>query len=158
MQALMANLRMWQKFALIGVLALGMLAIPTVLVVKAHLDSVSAARAEAAGIAPSGAVLKLIQLTQQHRGMSAGFLAGDSALGAARQSKQGELDQALAATAAAVSASLGDTAPLASVEKIKRDWQALARAVGGKSISGPESFARHTALVGQQLGLLESIV
>ena len=49
MRGLIANLKLWQKFALIGALALGMLAVPTTLVVKSHLDAVRMALADAAG-------------------------------------------------------------------------------------------------------------
>lgn len=158
MQGLIANLRMWQKFVVIGTLALGILAILTTQVVKTHLDAVNTARTEAAGIAPAGQVLKLIQLTQQHRGLSAGLLAGNDRVAAARQTKQGELDQAFAVAASVLSGSLGAAAPMGHIEKLKRDWQALAAAVAGKAISGPESFQRHTAIVAGQLALLDSIV
>ena len=58
-----ATLQMWKKFALIGALAIGMVAAPTALMVSEHWSLMDAARAEAAGMAPAGDVLKLIQLT-----------------------------------------------------------------------------------------------
>ncbi len=158
MQGLIANLRMWQKFALIGVLALGMLAIPTTLLVKMHLDLVGEARAKAAGITPSGEVLKLIRLTQQHRGLAAVLLSGDTGQGEARKSVQGKVDDALNETAQSVASSLAAPTLTSELEAIKREWQGLALAVSGGTIGTPESFARHTALIQQQLRLLDNIV
>lgn len=158
MQRLIANLRVWQKFTLVGLLGLVMVAVPTALVVKANLGSVTAALAEKDGLGPSGVALKLIQLTQQHRGLSASLLAGNDSVGQTRQSKQDELDQALGNMAAVLLGSLSDVVLMARADKIKSDWQALAGAVGSKAIGSPESFRLHTALVAQQLALLEAIV
>ncbi|PLC50039.1 chemotaxis protein [Pollutimonas subterranea] len=158
MRGLIANLKLWQKFALIGALALGMLAVPTTLVVKSHLDAVRMALADASGIAPSGDVLKLLRLTQQHRGLSAGFLAGNMDQGRARQAAQGKVDEAFNLTAQSLSLNLDDALLVADLEKIKGEWQALATAVSGNAVSGPESFARHTALIQKQMGLLERIL
>ncbi|NYT64170.1 nitrate- and nitrite sensing domain-containing protein [Alcaligenaceae bacterium] len=158
MHGFIANLRMWQKFALIGVLVMGILAIPTTLVVKLNLDSVRSAHAEEAGLGPAGGVLKLIQLTQQHRGLSAGFLAGNTSLGPARLSRQGEIEQAIGSVAGALSANLNDPSLMASLDKIKNNWRELGTAISGKAMGGPESFQRHTALVTEQLNLLENIV
>lgn len=158
MQGFIANLRMWQKFTLVGLFGVVMLAIPTALVVKANLDSVNAAHAEEAGIGPSGAVLRLIQLTQQHRGLSAGFLAGNNSLGQTRKGKQAELEQALGKLSAALSDSLEEAALTAQANKIKQDWQTLAAAVSSQTISAQDSLQQHTQLVAQQLALLENIV
>ncbi|WP_304528521.1 methyl-accepting chemotaxis protein [Pollutimonas nitritireducens] len=158
MRGLVANLKLWQKFALIGALALGMLAIPTTLVVSLHMDSVRTALAEAGGIGPAGEALKLLQLTQQHRGLSAASVAGDKHQEPARQAAQGKVDEALSRTTQSVTVNLDDTALSAELQKIKREWQALATAVNGGAVDGPQSFARHTALIQQQMTLLESIV
>ena len=71
MKRFVGNLKMWQKFALIGVLSLGMVAAPSVLVVRSDWAALQTAHAEASGMAPAGQVIKLIQLTQQHRGIAA---------------------------------------------------------------------------------------
>jgi methyl-accepting chemotaxis protein len=156
MRRVIANLKMWQKFALITALAVGMVAWPTVLVLKANWTTMKAARAEAAGMGPAGDALRLIQLTQQHRGLSAVFLGGNETVKAARDTKQAEVDRALA-QALASSAGFGGKEMSLRAEHIQREWNALAPAVAGKTIAGPESFARHTALVAEQMMLLEGI-
>ena len=80
MQKFVGNLRLWQKFALIGLIAMCALVPPFWLVAKTHLGELAAARSELSGVAPAGAVLDLIRATQLHRGTSARWLAGDESL------------------------------------------------------------------------------
>ena len=157
MKQFIGNLKLSRKFTLIGVLVLAMVAMPVWLVVKTAVATLSVARAEAAGIGPSGDMLTLIKLTQQHRGQSAMVLAGNDSIQAARHAKQAEVEQAMARARQSV-AGLADPGLDASLAAIQREWQGVADAIGGKSIAGPQSFARHTALIAKQLALLEDIV
>src|SRR5438105_274139 len=156
MKTWIANLRMWQKFALIGALALGMVAGPTVLMVQEHWSLMQAAKDEAEGMGPAGDVLKLIQLTQHHRGLSAGFLAGNEKARDARQAKQTEVNDTLARALASVAPFHKDK--LAAVATgIQREWQDLSSGIAGGKVAVPESYKRHTALVAEELNLLEGI-
>ncbi|MDE2371891.1 MAG: nitrate- and nitrite sensing domain-containing protein [Burkholderiales bacterium] len=157
----LANLRLWQKFALIGALTAAMVAVPSLLLLKYDLASLDAARAEAAGVPPARAVLALIRQTQQHRGLAAMQLGGKPDAAAQRQAKQGEVEQALARAREAVAAyakSHGEAGLQASAERIAGDWQSLTAALSAGQISGAESFARHTALVTAELAWLDRAV
>jgi len=157
MGSFIRNLRFAHKFLFISVLAALMLAVPTVIFVRVNLGHIAAAKAEVRGLAPIQDVMKLTQLSQQHRGMSAVLLAGNDAQAPARQAKEAEVGQAVAKVQASV-AELGDAKLVAAINKIGTDWKALSGAVGGKSIAGPESFARHTAMIAEQLALSEDII
>jgi methyl-accepting chemotaxis protein len=134
-----------------------MLAVPTFIFVRVNLENISAAKKEVSGLLPIQDVMKLTQLSQQHRGLSGGALAGNAAQATARQAKESEVSQAHAKVQISV-AGLGQAKLDALVAKIGTDWKALSVAVGGKSIAGPESFARHTAMIADQLALSEDIV
>jgi methyl-accepting chemotaxis protein len=157
MGSFVRNLRFAHKFLLISILAALMLAVPTVIFVRVNLEHIATAKMEVRGLAPIQDVMKLTQLSQQHRGMSAVLLAGNDAQAPARQAKEGEVSQAVAKVQASV-AELGDAKLAAAISKIGTDWKALSGAVGSKSIAGPESFARHTAMIAEQLALSEDIV
>ena len=146
------NLRFANKFLLIALLAGLMLAVPTVIFVRVNLENIAAAKKEVGGLLPIQDVMKLTQLSQQHRGLSGGALAGNAAQATARQAKEGEVSQAHTKVQGSVAA-LGNAKLDAQVVKIGNDWKALSAAVGGKSIAGPESFARHTAMIADQLAL-----
>jgi methyl-accepting chemotaxis protein len=151
------NLRFSNKFLLIALIAGMMLAVPTFIFVRVNLTNIAAAQREVSGLLPIQDVMTLTQLSQQHRGLSGGALAGNEAQAAARQIKEGEVRQAFAKAKMSVAAL--DNAKLnALVVKIGNDWTGLSAAVAGKSIAGPQSFARHTALIADQLSLSEDIV
>ena len=156
MKRLLGNLKMWQKFALLGALAVCMAVPPTVLVVRAAWQKLQTARAEASGMAPAGEVLKLIQVTQQHRGISASLIGGDEAARALRQAKHAEVDTRLTKVTEVLSA-FGDAKLSEHLEGLKRDWTSIAESVASGRISSSDSFERHTALVAGQLDLLAGI-
>ena len=128
MGSFIRNLRFAHKFLLIAVLAALMLAVPTVIFVQAHLADIATAKKEVSGLEPIQAVMTLTQLTQQHRGLSAGVLAGNEAQAAARQAL---------ATAHAALVPLGSPPLLELATRITQDWKALSGAVAAKSLAGP---------------------
>ena len=151
------NLRFAHKFLLISLLAVLMLAVPTVIFVRVNLEHIASAQREVRGLGPIQDTMKLTQLSQQHRGMSAVLLAGNDGQAPVRQAKEAEVSQAIAKVQTSL-AHLGDAKLGALAAKISNDWKSLSAAVGSKAIAGPESFARHTALIADELTLVEDIV
>ncbi len=151
------HLRLRTKFAVVALLAVAMATAPATLVLRERLQAIASARTEAAGIAPAGALLKLIRLTQQHRGLSAAMLAGNANAATQRQAVQADLVNSLQ-QAEAATATLGQPALNEQAGTLRAQWQPLAEALAAKTLDAPGSFSRHTALVSQQLDLLRSIV
>ena len=153
---LLDNLPLARKFLLLGALAALLAGAPIVQTARAGLDAASKTRVEASGAAPAGALLRLVRLTQQHRGLSANLLAGQAAAGPLREAKQAEVEQALAAARAALG-SLESAKPAQRLQATERDWIALRDGVARASLAAPESFAGHTRLIAQMLEALEEI-
>ncbi|MDZ7855033.1 methyl-accepting chemotaxis protein [Sphaerotilus sp.] len=153
MPPFLRDLRLAHKFSLLGVVAAVMVLLPLgyyVHSVEQHLDHV---RSELEGIAPSRGLLRVVQLTQQHRGLSAAMLGGKSDVEPQRSSRQAEAEQAVEAFGT-LSRALDDGGRLqADWERVVTDWRALAKDVASRSVSGPQSFERHTALIARQLEL-----
>src|SRR4051812_23208060 len=78
------KLRLWQKFALLGVLALVLAAFPTYRLFKGIEHSISQVRTEESGLAAITAALELVQSLQNHRASSSYFALGDEKRGAAQ--------------------------------------------------------------------------
>ncbi len=156
MKSLLRDLKLSHKFTLIALLALLMLAIPASMVIRSELDLLSFAKQELSGIAPARDSLRLIQLTQQHRGLSASALAGNSAAASQRQAKQLEVAAALS-KAHASAATLHDAKLDATLARVDKEWAALSSEVAGQSLAAPLSFARHTALITEQLSVLDDV-
>ncbi len=124
MKHFVSNLSLGRKFGLIGAVALAMVAFPTVLAVKVEIAALQAARAEATGIAPSGDVLELIRLTQQHRGLSARTLGGNEGSRAPLQARRAEVERALATVRQSIAGVHDGVALVQRVESLQRRWHA----------------------------------
>jgi len=141
---------------LVGAIAAVMLAVPSFLAVRGSLDKRQFAEQEHKGIKPARATLRLVQLTQQHRGLSAAVLSGNAGMVAPRQQKKADVDRALADVRVAAEA-LDDAALRRLAERIDGEWRKLSADVDSKQVAGPASFARHTELIREQLTLLEDV-
>lgn len=146
------RLFLWQKFALLAVLGGLLVAVPLTLYLQEAGKSLESARLEANGIAPTRAVLHVVTLMQQHRGLSAMMLAGSESAPAQRAAKQIEVEKAIAA-ADAFAVDLADAALVSRWQKAKERWPGLAAGVESRALSGKDSFAGHTALIGDLLKL-----
>ena len=157
MKYLIGNLKMAHKFLLVGLLGLGMAVVPAWIAIERAIRDLSTARSEASGLPPAAEVLRLIQLTQQHRGLSAMLLSGNESVASRRADKQAEVEQALARVR--VSSAFGGSKALEGrIDAIARDWQALTGALAGRTLTPPQSFARHTALIGEVFGALDGVL
>ncbi len=115
------------------------------------------AQLEREGLPGAQALLVLMGRTAEHRGMSAGYLAGNDAFAERRAAKQREVDAALAEVD--TTTAIWTDGPLATLRSAARDgWRELAPAVAARSLAPAASFARHNQLVRAQLDLMEELV
>jgi len=156
MTAWIGNLKFSRKFVLIGCLAFVMFLLPTVLLVRSTLVDIDTAVRERHGLAPARELLKLVQLTQQHRGLSASLLGGTESAAAPRQAKQAEVESALSRAKEALKG-LDDGALDQRIDRIRADWSTLAASVSGKSVRGADSNRLHVALIERELGLIDDV-
>jgi methyl-accepting chemotaxis protein len=156
MTAWIGNLKFSRKFVLIACIAFAMFLLPTVLLVRSTLADVDTAMRERDGLAPAREMLKLVQLTQQHRGLSASLLGGNESAAAPRQAKQAEVEASLARTREALGG-LGDAALEQRLDRIRAEWSTLAAGVSGKSVRGADSNRLHVALIERELGLIDDV-
>ena len=80
MKSLLSNLKLWQKFSILGVVAAAAIAAPTAMFLVEETRDLSALRDEIRGVDPIRATLDVVVLAQQHRGLSAMVLGGNPAV------------------------------------------------------------------------------
>ena len=149
------RLSIGKRFLLLGLVALVSCVIPVTLQVQSAWQVVRTSSLEAQGIAPAKALLKVIQLTQQHRGLTAMVLNGQAAQETARAAKQQELDRAIEAAGALANERAQASAYRAAWTNNARAWVALRERVNARNLVAGESFAMHTRLLGELLVTLE---
>jgi methyl-accepting chemotaxis protein len=154
----MQRIKVSHRFALLGVIGLVMTLVPTLLYVKQAYQQMQVAQLEAAGITPTKTVLKVIQLTQQHRGLSAQMLSGNADARTQRAAKQEEADKAYQLLDHELQADLKDNAAIMGAwGKAKESWKNLAAKVATGSLNTNQSFDAHTALVTSLLELTDML-
>ena len=146
-----------RKFILLGLLALVMTALPTGLYFRSTAPVIANAELQNSGIAPLLALQDVVRLTQQHRGLSAGMLAGNAKLEARRPETRDALTKAIAALDERLLASAAPYLVSQWAER-KQHWLALEQAVAQRQLKPAESTVRHTALVAELLALNSNVM
>ncbi|MEI8031708.1 MAG: nitrate- and nitrite sensing domain-containing protein, partial [Comamonadaceae bacterium] len=155
MNGLLGRLIIWQKLAIFGLLGIAVALPPTVMYLLTSNAGIRAAQTESAGIEPSRALLRVIQYTQQHRGMSAGFLGGNASMAGQREQTQVQVDKLIGEAGTILGHDIKQAKIVANWTKATQNWKSLAQDVAQKSITGAQSFARHTALVAEYLVVVD---
>jgi methyl-accepting chemotaxis protein len=153
MTTLLNRLLLWQKFMLLGLLGALLVAAPFTLYLKEAGKIIDATTLEIQGVAPAQRLLQVVQLIQQHRGLSAVVLSGNEAAVPKRNAKMAETEKALAALDAAMHDNVSAAPILAEWQQIRNNWSSLAGKVSQHAIPAQDSTREHTVLIAQLLHL-----
>ncbi|MBL8343621.1 MAG: HAMP domain-containing protein, partial [Rubrivivax sp.] len=156
MNMLLRRLKLWHKFAALGVIAATMCSIPLVMTIRAENEAIAVAAAEGAGIAPVRATTAFMKAAQRHRGFSAVALGGNLAREADRKTERTEADRQ-ADELRRLAAERGYTKVVEAVDEMKAEWGRVAASVDQRRFSGSESFAAHGAVIARAQLVLELV-
>ena len=147
--ALMSRLDVTRKFVLLGLMSLVAVAV-VVYSLFASLDqSIGFMERELKGIELIRPFPHVVQILQQHRGLSAGLLGGDAAMRDSRTAKEGDVVGAFKAMEEKLPP---DPASSNDLQRIRDDWKHLREE--GLNWTMAENFAAHTRLL-DRIQLLE---
>ena len=152
------RLNLSHKFLILGALALSLVAVPTTVYIHRALGEISVAKLEVSGTEPAIAVQKAVQLTQQHRGISAGMLANNEALAARRPAVREAVNKAMDAVDASLKAQSASPALIASWAEHRQRWSALEQAVAARQLQPNESLKQHTQLIASLMVFTERVL
>jgi len=146
-------IRVWHKLLILGLIALGLCAVPTALYVFAANKEIRTALTALSGLAPATEVVHIVQALQSHRDLAAAVLSGNQALANERIAKEKEVSAAFAKARAAVPASA--TPVIELLDKVGGEWSAFTSALKDQAFPFADSYSRHTQLIASTLNLLE---
>ncbi len=149
-----SRLKVWQRFALIGAIALTATAVPVAMSVARVYGTMQVAQREADGIAPVRATMRVMETVQQHRGLTASVLAGNAAAQPARLTAQQDVARAVDALTA-LAPRVQDPTTQALLRKVSTDWTAVRERVLAPGVTAADSMTAHSALVASLLGLTD---
>lgn len=145
------RLRLWQKFAVLALLGIILVATPTVLYLNESGKLIQASEMEIQGLEPLRQSLLVLQLMQQHRGLSALVLSGDSGAESKRLAKQDEVVQAVAALEKTLTQGMHDPAVTSLWREIQNDWLRLSGQLHQGGMGSEASFIAHSQLTTRML-------
>jgi methyl-accepting chemotaxis protein len=153
MRSFINGLQLWKKFAILGVFGILLMSVPFFLYVQEANKVLNAAKLEAQAVVPLRNLLKLIQLSQQHRGLSALTLGGNADAQINRQAKLEEINLA----SKSLDMDLQKLGPIGKIHTLRQQsataWANLQNQIAQNTISVSESFTSHTELISQLLKL-----
>src|SRR5574344_151091 len=154
----LTQLRLAQKFTLLGLVTLAMVAFPSALYLRQTITDVRQAHRQADGVPVLMALNMVIQHTQVHRGLSAGVLSGNEGMQQRRVTAKEAVNQALGNAAALL---VQNDAPVQEQQRLQKwqtTWQALEQAVASNKVEVADSFARHTDLIAELMMINEELL
>jgi len=156
--SLLNRLTIRRKLLLLSLLVLLALSIPSAFQIKQARDLAAAAEGELEGLAPARQLVKLTQLTQQHRGLSAAQLGGNNTVQDARAAKNAEVKKQFAKVDGMLTR-LELTEPMRKTwQHAQQQWQALSGEVDAKSLKAAQSSSKHAQLIAVYFKLLDQLV
>lgn len=144
--ALMNRLGYFSKFALLWLLSLIATAVVVVNLHASLEKDIHTSRRELDGLALIKPLLQAVQLVQQHRGLSLGFLGGREGMGGPRAAREKEIIAAFDRLQERLPSELSSSAEWRDIEA---GWGRLR--AGGLQWTAEENFAAHTRLIRQML-------
>jgi len=151
---LLNRLRFPVKFALLGLIALLVVGALLFQLAMSLRESIVYAEKELEASERLPRVLKVIQLLQQHRGLSSGVLSGNEAMRPLLQKKTEEVVEAMKQGEAGLSGGVAQSASQ-RWKQVAQDWEALR--TGGLQLTQRESVVAHTRLVAKAMEALHDL-
>jgi twitching motility protein PilJ len=148
--------RLWQKFLLLGVFTLPAAILPTYQVYVTAKANVDRTQTQLNGVGPAKAVVRLLQLMQQHRALAAAVLAGDKTAANELAAKTIKINETISEIDAIVRK---DTDPQLSEEwrNLRSSWTRLAALSSDTANEPKDIFDEHSALCSRILVLLAAV-
>ena len=147
-----------RKFSLLGILAGLMLLVPTSLYFQQKNADLAFTQRELIALDSVDELFRVMQLTQTHRGMAAGALAGDHMLAAQRLLIRDSVLTATDEFDTVLRQKGASTALVSHLGTLRQRWIALERKVSDKQLKATQSTQLHTELLAEWLVLAEELL
>ncbi len=156
MKNVLRTMKLWQKFAVLGLIGITMCALPLSKLLEYRNSEIAVAESEDAGLGPLRLLVNLQRGLRHHRALSTAFLYGNNAAEADRRASQAEV-QRLFDEATQKSNELGYTTAVATLKTMRTDWDRLHVQVDGKGLSPADSYSSHSSIIKQSFEALDQI-
>ncbi len=140
--ALLNHLTFVKKFSLVAIISVIAVVVPLGVLYANLSSSIASSQHEVDGAELIKPINKLVQLLQQHRGLSSAVLSGATEMSSKRAAKQREVADALTAAQQGLPDSMKQRSEW---ESIQSDWKQIAD--NGLTLSAQDNITAHTKLI-----------
>jgi methyl-accepting chemotaxis protein len=154
MKNILRTMKLWQKFAALGVVAAAMCAIPLSQIVRLKSAEIEVASAEDAGLDPVRSALALQTHLHLHAALVSRVLEGDTHADTERRASQADIGKAFE-TLTQQTKGLGSTSASDAVDSMRTEWNQVAKSIESGQASDSMSRQAHARLVLKNFGVLE---
>jgi len=154
--SIFSRMLLWQKFVILGVLALVLVILPFGFYIVETEKAVNTAILETKGILPTQTLLELVRLLQKHRGLSARLLGGDTQAAAQREATKNQANEVIT-TLDAMIKKIPNEAINKDWDSITQHWRILQTQVDKKEITVLQSFQEHINVIEDYLTLNDKL-
>jgi len=152
------HLTVGRKLLLLGVLLLVTITVPLALQFIDAREAIVAADREREGLPAARALVKLVQATQQHRGLTVGMLNGNQGFAAPREAKQQEVGTLVAELAERWKQEGLPPAMEQTWTQTVQCWKEIEGSIPGGKMTPADALARHTQLIALQLKMIDLLL
>jgi methyl-accepting chemotaxis protein len=156
MSNILRSMKLWQKFAVLGVIGTVMCAVPLTKLVIEQSGQIEVAAAEVEGLVPLGSAISLAEAIQLHRQSTEHALGGAPGAEAERRAAMADTAARFATAARHLSAP-AYAKQAGDLKALHAEWEQLLARVASAKIDARASMDAHTALVESTLQLIDGI-
>ncbi|HNM39081.1 MAG TPA: EAL domain-containing protein [Giesbergeria sp.] len=158
MSSFLHRLGLAQKFLILGLLALLMVALPTALYLQRAFADVALAQRQLEGGKAMVEVNRVIQFSQIHRGLSAGMLSGNEALAQRRPGVGASLGQTMERVDGLLKSIQASASLQALWAQRRQVWAVLEPSVAGRQLTALESTRLHTEFIAGHFAFSDALM
>jgi methyl-accepting chemotaxis protein len=158
MSSFLHRLGLAQKFLILGLLALLMVALPTALYLQRAFADVALAQRQLEGGKAMVEVNRVIQFSQIHRGLSAGMLSGNEALAQRRPGVGASLGQTMERVDGLLKSIQASASLQALWAQRRQVWAVLEPGVAGRQLTALESTRLHTEFIAGHFAFSDALM
>lgn len=156
--SLFSHLSIRRKLQILTLTVLVAISIPSAFQIRQAHQLAQAAQGEYDGLVPARALVRLAQLTQHHRGLSAALLGGKTEVQGAQEAKNAEVRKQIETLDRMLKGDLMTAAMVKTWQDARQQWDALSGEVGSKSLKAAASSTRHAQLIAVHFKLLDQLI
>jgi methyl-accepting chemotaxis protein len=157
MSRFLNQLLLWKKFAILGLLGLALVSVPSFLYVRDSVKSLEAARLETRGTVPAKALVQLIALVMQQRQLAAQLLGGRPEQADALRNKVQETERAFQGVTLVLRGAALEPAASSAWEDALAHFKSLAAELKGKTLGAKASATAHTELIAELMAVTDLV-